>query len=353
MFAKQSRLCVLIVGITISAVAHADDGTPNASKLDIALTQEAAPESKPWEDPARISITINPDGPDQFSIQTNLEIGTKLTVPDVEKMIGRKRTLGGYVRYQRESGGEVKQNNLEFGGKFSTGYDIAALLAIPTDIGLMPITPEARERLAKLAEKRGKHLDVAYEFSSGYARTASYPDLKIAPCSTTSNLPQCATQTKESIRTSLAGTVFWGVLEDNLGTGLAYSISPKFGIDHDLLLNSPLDSKTGLSTQGGYLSAVGGIGIVLTPSFVNPGWELKATAQVRKKVQASTSRSPNIENFAEKFEASATYYFIRPSQPGKKDWRAGIGMTFSAGGDPLTGKADEKKFVIAFRLGKY
>ena len=124
-------------------------------------------------------------------------------------------------------------------------------------------------------------------------------------------------------------------------------------MDHDFLLNSPLDLTTGLGVKGGYLSATGGIAIVVTPTFINPGWEIKASSQFRYKIAASSTRSPTLESFAEKFEVSGTYYFVRPATPTKKDWRAGLGLAFSTGGDPLTGKPDEQKVVIAFRLGKY
>lgn len=352
MFVESSKAAfVLTISAIIAAPVLADDSAKK-SKFEIALTQESAPDSKPWEDPARLSYSVIKGAPDEASIQANLEIGVNLTELDLAKLEGRKRTLGSYFRYQRETGSD-KQNNLEFGAKFNVGYDIIALLSIPEEFDFSNMSLEQRRRLAEIAERRGNHTDVAYELSTGYARTDSYPDLEKAPCVTAPALPQCATQTKESIRSSFAATVFNGNLESRFSSALAFSIAPKFGLDHDFLINNPLDLTTGLGVKGGYLSATGGIAIVLTPSFINPGWEIKASSQFRYKLDASSSRSPTLESFAEKFEVSGTYYFVRPAKPNKKDWRAGLGLAFSTGGDPLTGKPDEKKVVVAFRLGKY
>jgi hypothetical protein len=352
MFVEFSKAALtLTISAIVAAPVLADDSAKK-SKFEIALTQESAPDSKPWEDPARLSYSVIKDAPDEASIQANLELGFNLTEPNLENLVGRKRTVGSYFRYQRETGSD-KQNNLEFGAKFNVGYDIIALLGIPAEYDLTNVTPEKRKRLAEIADQRGEHTDIAYELSTGYAYTESYPDQAKAPCVTTPALPQCATQTKKSIRSSFAATVFNGNLENRAGNAIAFSIAPKFGLDHDFLLNNPLDLTTGLGVKGGYLSATGGIAIVLTPSFINPGWEIKASSQFRYKLDASSSRSPTLESLAEKFEVSGTYYFVRPATPTKKGWRAGVGLAFSTGGDPLTGKPDEKKLVLAFRLGKY
>lgn len=347
----KNALATLAIAAIVTTQAQAEE-LEKKSKFDIVLTQENAPDSKPWEDPAKLSYTIVKGAPDQVSIQTNLELGFNLSEPDLKKLQGRKRTIGSYFRYQRETGAD-KQNNLEFGAKYSVGYDIIALLNIPDGFVIDNPTREQRGRLAAIAEQSGNYTDVAYELLSGYARTKSYPDQSKAPCASTPLLPQCSTQTKESIRTSLAATLFNGNFENRIGSSIAFSFAPKLGLDHDLMLNSPLDLTTGLGMKGGYLSATGGAAIVITPGFINPGWELKASSQFRYKLDASATRSPSLERFAEKFEVSGTYYFVKPSSPVKKDWRAGLGVAFSVGGDPLTGAPDEKKIVIAFRLGKY
>ena len=38
-----------------------------AAGVKVDLTEEPEPDSKAWEDPARISLSIDPDGEDQFS----------------------------------------------------------------------------------------------------------------------------------------------------------------------------------------------------------------------------------------------------------------------------------------------
>jgi hypothetical protein len=322
--------------LVMPAVASAQDG------WDLSLTEAPEPDSKAWEDPARISLTIDPDGPDQFSAQVNLEGA---------RTFGLTRTrdgkVSGYVRWNRETGSDP-QNNLEAGLGLEAGYDIGRLLNLNAADLRLP-----REQLARLADARARQWDVALRSSAGYARTATYPDLSTPACVATPALPQCTTQFSESIRTGLTMTVFNAGLENlDSRTGLVFSVQPKFGIDHDLLLNSPVNVDTGLVERGGYLSALGGLAVTVSDSFINQGWEIQASAQLRQRLLVSDSRRPSIERSAERFEISGTYYFIRP-KIGETDFRAGIGITYTHGGDPLTGAPKGDKIVVALRLGRY
>lgn len=304
---------------------------------EVVLSEAAEPDSKSWEDPARIAFTIDTDGPDRFSAQVNLEAKRNLG----EIMAGRDGKLGGYIRWNRESGGKDQQSNFEAG----VALDITpntTYLDRPRDVEGDP---------TDIANRRAGTTRWALSIGTGYARTAAYADLSAAPCTTTPAVPQCQTQHEESLRSSLAlvPTGVWQ--EGGKAKGISYSIEPKLGLDHDLILNAPIEQATGLAKKGGYLSALAGIKFKLMPGFISPSWELAASAQLRQALSRSTLRRDEIEESAELFKLSATYFFITPSETSK--WRAGLGLTYTKGGDPLTGKPDVSTIVVAFRLGQY
>jgi hypothetical protein len=318
-----------------------------ADDVSVHLTEQPEPDDTPWEDPARFALTIDPNGPDKFSAQVNLEAELDLAPQKAGDPVARSKTAGAYLRWNRETGADDRQNNLEAGFNFKIGHDMARRLDL-TD-AQVHLTPEQRDRLAR---RRERPLDFSTEFSTGYARTAKYADLTTPACVATPSLAQCSTQFNESLRSGVAVGVFTPSFEGLLGRW-AYSFEPKLGLDHDLLFNSPVDVDTGLASKGGYLSGVVGAALVITPEFVDPNWELKTSFQVRQRLAASDSRRPSIDATAERFEASATYFFLRPSDGVLGGWRAGIGVTYVHGGDPLTGAPKGDKIVIAFKLGEY
>jgi hypothetical protein len=355
MFVSHRHLVVGLAVLTLPTAAIAQQTVSSPSALKLKLTEQEEPESKPWEDPARLSFIIDPNGPDEFQAQVNMELGFDLNFKGEFSPSYRDRTIAVYVRYQRDNGGDDRQNNLELGLKYSVGHSAAALW-MPYNFDLDNLSALDRTRLAMVADARGRGtfpLNLSYDASVGYKRTAVYADADKSPCDASPNIPQCQTQYNESIRASVVSAVYVNWLEGGDENGLKYSIAPKIGVDYDHLFNSPLDPTTGISKRGGYFSALGGLAAVFAPSFVNPSWEVKGSAQLRQKISASNSRSPSIESSAEKFKASATYYFIRPATTVKGGWRAGFGVEYTKGGDPLTGKPDDEKIVLAFRLGQF
>src|SRR3954468_1667524 len=109
-----------------AAVAAAIPGSAQAaqqgSHVKVNLTQAPQPDSKPWEDPARISATIDPHGPDTFSAQLNLELAMPLDLDE-----NRPSALKGYVVWDRETGSDDPQNNFELGAAFSSELSTASL----------------------------------------------------------------------------------------------------------------------------------------------------------------------------------------------------------------------------------
>ena len=152
------------------------------------------------------------------------------------------------------------------------------------------------------------------------------------------------------MRGSAAFNIFNPFLERDAPGLPAFSIEPQVGLDADWLLNSPLD-ETGNRLRGGYVSAKAGVAMSVFPDFASPRWEREASAQLRQRLFASDSRRPLIEGSAVLFEASGTSYVVKPRED--DDWRAGVGVTYTRGDDPLTGISNVNKILLAFRLGRY
>jgi hypothetical protein len=337
MSAKMRKLLVTLLlsaGVGFASEARAEDDPP---AWDFTLTEEAAPDSMAWDDPARISLTIDTRGADKFSAQINLEAQRA-----IYGLFGGDRDgeIGGYVRWNRESGGSEQQDNLELGASLDI-LDSTAMLDRPRFLA---------DPTAAANERRGS-VTWSAKLSSGYARTATYPDLSAAPCTTTPTLPQCRVQFTESLRSSLQ-LVPGGVWQERgSANGTSFSFEPRLGLDHDLLLNGPIDTATGLRTTGGYLSAIGSVKLKLAPGFIGARWELAASAQVRQALSRSTLRADDIEETAELYKLSATYFLLTPTE--KSPWRIGLGVVYTNGSDPLTGKPDASTIVVSLRIGRY
>jgi hypothetical protein len=316
------RAALIAAILAIPATAHAQD-----NRLHVNLTEAPEPDSVAWEDPARISLTIDPHGPDKFSAQVNLEVERQFSIG------ARPSSFGGNLVWNRETGGKDRQNNFEAGAFLSIGYDPTVL-----DAPHSGADPGQQDHFIAFAPR----------FSVNYARTAEYPDLSTAPCVATPAAPQCQTQFGESVRGSAALGIFSPGLE---GQGaVAYSISVKAGVDYDHLINSPLD-ENGQEVTGGYLSALAGVAVSVVPRFDHRDFELSGSIQLRQRIFASASRRPLIESSALLFQASATYYLLTPTE--SSDWRAGIGITYTRGDDPLTGRSNVNRIVLALRVGRY
>jgi hypothetical protein len=324
------RYFVLATATGLLALGHSSAAAqerPNSLKVN--LTEEAEPDGKAWEDPARASFTIDPHGPDSLSAKLNLELVKQLT-PDTAD---RQRSIKAFAVWHRESGGEDQQNNLEFGGAYSVDYDTRFL-----------------DEEESTADESSSFINLASRFSAAFARTAQYADLTSPACVATPSAPQCKTQHKESLRGSAAFNVFNPFVERDAPGLLPFSIQPQFGADVDWLLNNPLDA-SGMRIQGGYVSAKAGIAMSVFPDFDAPRWDIKASAKLRQRLFASDSRRPLIKESALLFEASATYYLLKPRTD--NGWRAGVGVTYTRGDDPLTGVSNVNKFVLALRIGRY
>lgn len=324
--------------LAASALALAAAWPAHAQGVEFNLTEAPEPDSMAWEDPARVSFTIDPDGEDKFSVQMNLEAALAITPPTAD----RQKSIKGFIVWNRETGGDDRQNNFEAGGAFNIDYSTAPLDR-PEE------TSDAQRRHED--DRRARRLDFATRLSAAYARTAQYADEADPACGAEPLPPQCRTQFKESLRTGAAFNLLTFHQEQNAGDAFGFSIEPQAGIDHDLLLNNPVDAETGERMKGGYLSATAGAALSVVPQFASPDWEIEVSGRLRQRLAVSDSRAESIEKSAFLFSASATYYVVKPADD--DGWRAGIGITYTRGSDPLRGVDDINRIVLALRIGRY
>lgn len=353
-----SGFLALVVGFALACPALAEN-----NNLDWTITEAQEPDGKAWEDPARFSFSIDPKGEDIFSAQINVEIGTKLgramVYSDPKFKSGRDVALNTFVRWNRESGGDDKQNNFELGGNIKVGRNLSNLYDV--DENFDSLTAEER---SDLADVRSKSIDYSFTGGVGYARTASYADVTAAPCDSNPNLLQCRTQHKESVRAkgeiALYSPSWHGinrVTDKKSGIvskpSFAHIFSPKFGLAYDYLINNVIDPKTLVIQRGGYLSTLAGLKVELSPSFISPRFEFSLDAQIRQALARSTTRAPTLDKTAERIELSATYYPVLPGDITNSQIRLGVGVTYTRGHDPLVGEPKGSKIVLALRAGFY
>lgn len=329
MSARNIRALLACAAIVAAAPAVAQEGA--SPKLKINLTEEPEPDSKAWEDPARISATIDPDGPDSFSAQINVEVARSLT----PSTAARQKALKAFVVWARETAADERQNHFQAGGAFTSALSNIGMDRSPGENGPAP----------------DPRFDMSSRVYASYGRKAVYADTTTPTCVATPTAPQCNTQFEESVRGGAAFAIFGPGFERHPKGFLAYSIAPKFGFDYDHLINNPIDPDTGSTMKGGYLSGLAGIGVSIFPSFDAPRWELSASTQLRQRITASDSRRASIKSSAVLFEAAATFYVVRPEKDG--DWRAGVGLVYTRGDDPLTGQDGVNKIVLSLRIGRY
>lgn len=206
-------------------------------------------------------------------------------------------------------------------------------------------------------------MDFSAAISSSFARTAQYADLSLPVCAPPSIFAQCSTQHDESLRNEIEIGFFGPKLQNfyriqqRNGSGelrgFAFIISPKIGLTHDVLLNSPVDTDTGLKKEGSYVSGLVGLALNFTSTFVDPRFEISFEGQLRQSLIRSNSRRSSIDSTAERLELSGTYYLRMPNTAEKDDFRVGLGISYIHGHDPLNGEPEGDKVVLALRLGFY
>lgn len=324
---KTLNFAVLSAFCLAAAPAWAQDEAKSALKLS--LTEAAEPDSKAWEDPARLSFTIDPKGKDTFSAQVNAELKKALSKADE-----RSRNLTGSLVWNRETSESSPQNNFEVGMGYEVGYSGAML---DRSAGRDP-------------DEAAKKIDASYQFGLAYARTANYGDPTTTACIGTPTLPQCGTQFAESIRGTAAANLFNPHFE-NFKNGFGFSFEPQIGAAIDYRLNNPVNVDTGVVATGAYGSISGGIVLKLFPDPESANWEVKLSAKLRQALFIDQSRKDEIDETAELLKAGATYYFVKPSET--SDWRAGVGVTYTRGGDPLAGNKKANSIVFSLRIGRY
>jgi hypothetical protein len=333
MFAKYHQrigtACFFAISAVISFPSLAQEVEKEESGVNFDLTQAAEPDSKAWEDPARISFTIDPNGKDAFSAQVNAEFKKLLSNPET-----RERSLTAGVVWNRETSESARQNNFEAGFGYEVGYATTML-----------------DRTAGSdADEEAKKIDLAYQFGLAFARTANYGDPQTAPCVLNPLLRQCGVEFAESIRASASANVFNTHFENIVG-GVGFTFEPQIGAAFDYRINNPVNIETGVVAKGSYGSISGGVVLKVVPAADMPDWEIKLSAKLRQALFVSTSREDEIKKTAETLKAGLTYYFVKPSEASK--WRAGFGVEYSRGGDPLTGNRKADAIVFALRIGKY
>jgi hypothetical protein len=314
----MKNLLTMIPVFSVSALSPlpvlADD--PPQSPWKLTLTEQSAPDSTPWTDPAVISYTVNNDGKDSYALSAAVA-----ALYDLNTDSAARFGLTGVI--QRNNQTSKRQNNIELGVKFIAE---PATLTSYTKITL----------------------------STGYARTATYPtDPLPATCGAMPTLPNCVTQYKESIRT--IGSIIPFFWEDLTKAGWGYSFAPRIDLFSDNLTDNVFNAKIGAREKGAYTGGLLGLSLLVQPNFIDPRWKLKISGQIRERFHASATRRPGIEKTA-KLGSVETLYYLNDDvdKDGKKNpFRVAVSVSYTKGEDPLPGKPKKDTVLFAFKVGAF
>lgn len=131
---------------------------------------------------------------------------------------------------------------------------------------------------------------------------------------------------------------------------LLFSVSPVVSVFYDEVLDAATDPGTGLKIDGSAAGTTLTLGAYLSPRVLDYRVEFKASFKQMVAFSRDASRKPGFPANADLFTASLDYNLGKPSLLDDTGWRPAIGLSYSSGRDPLTGRKEKEETVLAFKL---
>lgn len=305
--------------------------------VKLTVAADEAPKDKAWEEPAKFSWTS-----DEGNESVAIDIAVKAT-----GATGFEDSLWSAYLVAHTNDNEKKlQESYKAGVGFN--YDISLGPDVGPDGQIMPDTPT-------LVTNTG----VAFQ------RKAVYIDTPPPPCTGNPSLAFCDTQHEESLQLTLdlALSVSWlekpvffngktdkGVsVPENLPPFI-YAISPSLMLFHDETVSAVVNPTTGLKADGGVSGARAKISAAVTPRWLDYRLTLRASVQQVEAFDRADSRQALFAKSSTLSSASLDYNFAGASFDKSPGWKPSIGISYSSGADPLSGRADKEQTVVAFKL---
>ena len=314
----------------------------NACTSDVmkcSLQAESAPSSQPWTEPARFAYTVNNGGKDSYAVdvvgKAMFDLG--FTTPVF--------ALGELV-WHRNNQQKKRQSNFQAATGLHFEFDNT-----PSE---GPIT-----------SKSGLY-SIYVDAKIAYSRKAIYADTSTTACQANPDAVFCKTQHLENIRATLDVSPFLAVFESEQkrkpvgteapgegkfeGPAIAHSFGVVGSLFADKILDNKVNPATGASIKGGVTGFAGQAKLALSPKFANYKLVLRASGQFMTTISRADTR-PDFDSSTHLISASLDYDLGRSSLiQGPPTFRPAIGVTWTDGSDPLTGREDQSTIVVGLKL---
>lgn len=331
------ELIVILLGSAASANAASCPG--GGSGCEFTLQAESTPQEQPWTQPARFAYTINNGEKDSVAV----DIAGKATIA-VSKDL--PLFLLADVSWHKTNQQKEPQNNLQVSGGFH--FEVQS----PPPTG-----PFNKDSLFSLW----------VDTKLGYNRKAVFADASKAPCNSDASLPVCQTQHVGSIRGTIDVSPYWGIFEseqsftvqgaDGSSTGVydGPAIAHNFGVIgtffYDNATEATLNPETGKQITGTVTGFKGKAGLALSPKFTSYRAVLRADVQAIQTTSRALLRQDDFDDFTHLVTVSLDWDLSdRSMLKDEKDIKPSIGITYTDGADPLTGRKDQSSWVIGLKL---
>lgn len=325
--------------LLLGGAANAARCPGGATGCDITLQAESTPQEQPWTQPARFAYTINNGEKDSFAV----DIAGKATIA---LKTGIPLFLLTDVSWHKNNQQKEPQDNLQASGGFH--FEIQS----PPPDG-----PFNKNRLFSLW----------VDAKLGYNRKAVFADLSKAPCDSTPASPACQTQHVGSIRGTIDVSPFWGFFESDQaftlqgaegattgvydGPGLAHSFGLIGTFFYDNATEATLNPETGKQITGTVTGFKAKAGIALSPKFTNYRVVFRTDVQAIQTTSRALLRRDDFNDFTHLVTVSLDWDLSdRSMLKDELGIKPSIGITYTDGADPLTGRKDQSNWVIGLKL---
>lgn len=328
----------LILSAAALAAAGLAAGAAQAQDISWVVQAEDAPQKQPWTEPASFSFKSVSDGDDVIDAAIAVRASTPLPVTD-----GSLFVSAAAIR-RTNPGKEQEYYALKVGGSFTL-----------TNVSIEPVDPDApggpRDAFALYVDP-----------SVSLARTTAFRDLK-AVC-TPPAPATCRDQYESSVRVEVKAQLFnpnWTNAPYSLdggeswqGRGLLWEFAPVATLFYDEVVDAKADA-TGAKMEGSVTGLQLSLNGALTPRMSDdPDRAYRLVFKGSVKAFTALDRSgPRAAAFPEEallVTLSASYEFGNRSFEFEKGWAPSIGITYTNGEDPTTGRPDSEDVVLAFKI---
>lgn len=320
------RSLISIAAICAFGFASATQAQTAPPSIDWTVNAEDAPKSTPWTEPASIGFKSVEGGDESWNVSVA-----------VRGQLGRGFASAAVIR---KTGSSDEQEHYAFKVGASLDY--------------------------WFRRPAGQELDettVYFDPSIGLTQTTTFAEEDATTCATVPAPPTCRDQRETSVRAELKLQVFrprWSSAPQwdegppsawtTGGDDFFFDWSPTFTLFHDEVIDAKADA-AGLQHDGGVSGLQSSVAGALTPRFWDYRIVLRGSARQLTTLDRSGARRDVFPANAFVWSASVNYEWgVRSFEAGRKGWSPSVGLTYTSGDDPLTGRKDVSDWALLFKI---